>query len=147
MGVDLSKIPAEDEWREMLSEQIKTPLEKKKSYCIIWEIDNTPIGHSNINKILFGEEAFMHLHIWHQDERKKGFGINLIKTTLPYYFENFQLKKLFCEPYAFNVAPNKTLEKAGFTFVKRYTTVPGWLNFEQEVNLWEMSYETFIQMK
>jgi hypothetical protein len=42
-----------------------------------------------------------------------------------------------------NPAPNKTLEKIGFTFIKSHTCVPGYLNFEQEVNRWEMTHETF----
>jgi hypothetical protein len=53
------------------------------------------------------------------------------------------LKKLFCEPYALNPAPNKTLEKIGFEFVKEYITTPGWINFEQPVKLWMMDFEKF----
>ncbi len=34
--------------------------------------------------------------------------------------------------------PNWTLPKIGFCLVKTYTTTPGFLNFEQEVNQWEM---------
>ena len=63
--------------------------------------------------------------------------------TLPFFFENFKLKKLYCEPYALNAAPNKTLTKAGFNFVKKYSTIPGSISFEQEVNQWEMSYDSF----
>ena len=70
-------------------------------------------------------------------------GTQLVKMTLPYFFKNLQLKKLYCEAYALNLAPNKTLEKIGFTFIKKYTTTPGFLNFEQEVNKWELSYEQF----
>jgi hypothetical protein len=50
---------------------------------------------------------------------------------------------LYCEPYALNPAPNKTLEKLGFKFLKTYTTIPGWINFEQEVNLWELKNNIF----
>jgi RimJ/RimL family protein N-acetyltransferase len=106
-------------------------IEEKKSYCIIWLVDDTPVGHSNINKIVFGEEAFMHLHIWDNTIRKKGFGTEMVKRTLPYFFNNYKLRNLYCEPYALNAAPNKTLEKVGFEFVKQYTTTPGWINFEQ----------------
>jgi RimJ/RimL family protein N-acetyltransferase len=63
--------------------------------------------------------------------------------TLPYYFENLKLKKLWCEPYALNIAPNKTLEKAGFHFIKEYTTVPSFICFEQPVKQWMISYEDF----
>ena len=142
MGVDLNKMPGEKEWQKMLVEQLNKPVREKQSYCFIWELDNKPAGHSNVNKIIFGEEASMHLHLWNTGERLKGLGTAFVKMTIPFFFENLKLKKLYCEPYALNPAPNKTLAKAGFGFVKEYTTTPGWLNFEQLVNRWEMSYET-----
>ena len=51
-------------------------------------------------------------------------------------FERLKLKRLFCEPHAFNVAPNRTLQKAGFKYLKTHMTVPGPLNFHQAVNRW-----------
>jgi RimJ/RimL family protein N-acetyltransferase len=147
MGVDLQKMPRPEEFTMMLNEQINTPLKDKKSYCIIWLEDGIQVGHSNVSKINFGEEAYMHLHLWNNASRKKGNGTAFVKLTLPYYFENLQLKKLCCEPYALNPAPNKTLKKLGFTFVKKYTTIPGILNFEQEVNLWEITKEQFEKLK
>jgi RimJ/RimL family protein N-acetyltransferase len=147
MGVDIKKIPASNEWREMLMEQLSQSIEEKRSYCIIWEVDGKPVGHSNINKITFGEEAYMHLHIWNTEIRKKGFGSAFIKLTLPWFFEKFRLKKLYCEPYALNPAPNKTLEKTGFEFVKEYITTPGSLNFEQPVNRWVLSFDHFKKLK
>ena len=143
MGVDLAKIPAKEDMRMMLRSQLTQGYNEKQSYCIIWLEAGKAIGHSNINKIIFGEEAFMHLHIWDKAERKKGTGTVLIQLSLPYFFENLSLKKLYCEPYALNPAPNKTLKKAGFSFVKEYITIPGYLNFEQPVNLWEMRYEDY----
>ena len=146
MGVDVEKIPGKEKWKEMLMEQLGQSIEEKKSYCIIWQVDENAVGHSNINKIIIGEEAYMHLHIWSAEIRKKGFGTELIRLTLPYFFEKFRLKKLYCEPYALNPAPNKTLEKTGFRFVKEYITTPGWLNFEQPVNRWELTYDQFKKM-
>ena len=141
MGVDLSKIPNREQWGEMLSEQLSQAYEEKKSYCIIWLVDDIPVDHSNVNKIVFGKEAFMHLHLWKSDIRTKGFGLQFVKLTLPYFFKNLKLETLYCEPYSLNPAPNKTLDKAGFTFLRSYTCIPGWLNFEQEVNLWEMKVD------
>src|SRR4051812_4849628 len=67
MGVDTAKMPTKDEWTKMLTEQLSQRYDEKKSYCIIWLIDDKPVGHSNVNKIIFGEEAYMHLHLWHAD--------------------------------------------------------------------------------
>ncbi len=147
LGVDLDKLPAREDLVKMLSKQIGTAFRSKQSYALIWELDTKPIGHSNVNEITFGEEAKMHLHIWQSASRRKGFGTELVKKSLPFYFDNLQLKKLICEPYALNPAPNKTLEKVGFTFLKRYTTVPGSLNFEQEVCRWELSRTDYFYGK
>ena len=146
MGADINKIPARDEWRKMLTEQLSQPVEEKKSYCMIWEVDNEHVGHSNVSKIIFGEEAYMHLHMWNAGLRQKGLGTALVKKTLPYYFEKLKLKTVYCEPYALNPAPNNVLKKVGFRFIKEYVTTPGWLNFEQAVNRWELSYDNYKKL-
>ncbi len=97
MGVDLQKMPRPEEWSMMLNEQLNTPLKDKKSYCIIWLEDEIPVGHSNISKITFAEEAYMHLHLWNNASRKKGNGTTFVKLTLPYFFENYRLKKVYIE--------------------------------------------------
>lgn len=146
MGVDLGKLPKREEWHRMLTEQLATPQKEKKSYALIWEVDGQAVGHSNINKIVFGQEAYMHLHIWNPQVRKKGYGVQFIRLSLPYYFTNFELQTLYCEPYALNPAPNLTLARAGFRLLKEYVTTPGWINFEQPVRLWSMSREEFEQL-
>lgn len=146
MGVDMSKMPDRNQWMEMLSVQIRQKYEEKKSYCIICLLDGEAIGHSNVNNIVFAKEAFMHLHLWYPDVRKSGMGSQLVKMTLPYFFGNLKLERIYCQPYALNPAPNKTLEKVGFKFVKEYITIPGYLNFEQSVKLWEMSYDDFRKL-
>lgn len=146
MGADPDKLPDEATWHQMLRKQIDTPYAEKQSYCTIWEIDGIAVGHCNVNKIVFGKEAYMHLHLWQKDGRQKGAGTQLVKLSLPYFFRNLQLKTVYCEPYALNPAPNRTLEKAGFHFIKEYTTIPGSLNFEQSVRLWEMPEEHFQAM-
>ncbi len=147
LGVDVNKIPTHNQLSQMLTEQLKKPIEQRNSYCIIWELGGTSIGHSNTNPTVFCEEAYMHLHLWNQEVRKKGLGTALLKMTLPLFFERLQLKKLYCEPYALNSAPNKTLENIGFEFVREYITIPGSLNFEQPVKRWELSYEKFQLLK
>ena len=144
MGVDLKKIPSENDLRSMLSSQLTQDYQNKSSYCTIWELDGKPVGHCNVNKIEFGKEAYMHLHLWHGEIRKKGAGSNLVRMSLPYFFKNLQLQRVLSEPYALNPAPNKTLPKAGFRFVRSYTCIPGSLNFEQQVNLWEITRDEFM---
>lgn len=146
MGVDLAKLPGKEDLEKMLAQQLSQSYPEKKAYSTIWLIDGQPVGHCNVNKIIFGEEASMHLHLWNTLTRQKGAGAQLVKLSLPYFFNNLQLKKLYCEPYALNAAPNKTLPKAGFTFIKEYITTPGTLNFEQPVNRWELTLANFQQL-
>jgi RimJ/RimL family protein N-acetyltransferase len=143
MGVDIKKIPPAEKWKQMLSEQILQPYNEKQSYCIIWQINGQPVGHSNVNQVVFAKEAYMHLHIWKPAERQKGAGAAFVQKSIPYFFENMQLQTLYCQPYALNPAPNHTLKKVGFEFIKQYRTIPGWLNFEQEVNLYQLTREKF----
>ncbi len=147
MGVEPAKMPSKEEWITMLSEQLTQSYPEKKSYCMIWLVDSKAIGHCNVNKIKFGEEAYMHLHLWNADGRKKGRGPKLVKMSIPYFFENLELKTIYSEPYALNPAPHKALEKAGFTFVKEFITIPGFLNFEQPVKYWELTYKQYKKQK
>ena len=147
MGVDSNKLPSRDELRDMLTLQISMPLPTKKSYALIWELNGVPVGHSNVNNIEFGKQATMHLHIWRPVNRKKGMGEELVKKSLPFYFDKLEIKKLICEPYALNPAPNRTLEKVGFEYRRTYMTIPGSLNFEQEVNRWELTEANFRRIQ
>ncbi len=143
LGVDTLKLPARKEWLEMLCSNFELSVGQKMFFYIIWLMDGKPVGHSSINKIIFGNEAYMHLHMWHKQKRQKGIGAEFLKLTLPCYFDIFQLENLFCEPAASNTAPNKTLEKLGFDFVKSYDTIPGWINSYQTVNRWVLTKEKF----
>ena len=57
-----------------------------------------------------------------------------VESSLP--IDTLQISRLFCEPHALNVAPNRTLQAAGFKYVKTHETVPGPFNFHQPVTRW-----------
>jgi RimJ/RimL family protein N-acetyltransferase len=144
MGVDPAKLPLFDDWMKMIHSDLERPMEEKQFFYVIWLFENKPIGHSNINKIVYGQEAYMHLHLWSAEKRHQGIGSSLVRLSLPYYFRNFKLNELFCEPHSQNTAPNKTLEGLGFEMVKEYETTPGWLNFHQPVKRWRMTRNGFL---
>ena len=146
MGVDISKLPSRHEWLAILEENESLAVADKKFFYVIWLMDDEAVGHSNINKIIPCKEAYMHLHVWRKDIRQRGVGAELVKLSLPYYFKAYDLKELYCEPSAFNPAPNKTLEKCGFEFLKSYDTIPGWINYEQTVNRWRLTRERFGEL-
>lgn len=70
MGADPAKMPTKSQLIESLSNQIKTPISLKKAFALIWRLDDTSIGHNNVNKISFGDHAYMHFHIWNRVNRK-----------------------------------------------------------------------------
>ena len=139
MGCDETKIPKKEEFKTSLNTQLNLPVKEKESYAIIWLLNEKPIGHCNVNTITYGKEAYMHLHIWNSNFRKKGIGVELVKKSLPYFFKNLKLSVIYCEPFTENKAPNKTVEKVGFEFVKEYETVPGAICLNQSVNRWKLT--------
>jgi RimJ/RimL family protein N-acetyltransferase len=78
----------------------------------------------------------MHLHVVDPQHRRAGIGLRCVRDTVRLYFDFLQLERLFCEPNVFNVAPNRTLQRAGFPYVKTHMTVPGRLNYHQAVTRW-----------
>lgn len=46
----------------------------------------------------------------------KGIATQAVKLICDYVFENTDILRIFAEPFAFNVASCRVLEKAGFTF-------------------------------
>jgi [ribosomal protein S5]-alanine N-acetyltransferase len=143
MGVDLDKLPKREDLERMLRDQFLRPYDQKQAYATIWEMDGRPIGHCNVNGITFGQEANMHLHIWDAAHRQRGIGPRLVLESVRLFFDKLQLHTIWCEPYALNPAPNRTLDKAGFEFVKHYETIPGSINFRQEVNRWVITRKRF----
>lgn len=147
MGADKSKLPERKEWIHNLQSELIKPYREKDYYYIIWLLDGRPVGHSNVNHIDFGESATMHLHLWKSGTRKSGLGLEFLKMTIPLYFEKLELKKLICEPYSENIAPNRTLKKIGFDLIQTYETIPGPINFRQIVNRYELTKEQLKENK
>jgi RimJ/RimL family protein N-acetyltransferase len=119
-----------------MRQQAGLPVEQRAGVLVIWLSDDRPVGFSTADKIASGEQANMHLHVTEPGRRNSGIGTACVRLTVELYFERLKLKRLFCEPNAFNVAPNRTLQKAGFKYLKTHMTVPGPLNFRQAVNRW-----------
>ena len=138
MGVDPLKLPPRDKWLDALLVDHEKPDTERDRFYLIWIFRGERVGHSSINKIIHGTEAFIHLHLWNSKLRKAGLGMEFARRSANFYFERFNLKKLVCEPWAENPAPNRVLEKLGFTFVRRYRTIPVVIAYEQDVNRYEL---------
>lgn len=138
LGVDPTRLPPASQWQRLYEQMFDQPFEQRRSLLVSWLFDDKFFGFSTADKISIGERANMHLHITDPSRRQQGIGAECVRQTAELYFETLRLKQLFCEPHAFNAAPNRTLEKAGFKYVKTHMTVPGPLNFHQAVNCWVM---------
>lgn len=136
LGVDPTRLPPYSKWLEYFKCEYAQPIDKRSCLVVLWLSDDVPVGFSSVDRIVFGKEAFMHLHILDSDRRKSGIGTTCVRESARIYFDALGLERLFCEPNAFNVAPNRTLQSAGFKYVKTHKTVPGPLNYHQAVTRW-----------
>jgi RimJ/RimL family protein N-acetyltransferase len=136
LGVDPTRMPPVEGWRERLQRQCTLPIDQRATVLVAWLLDDRAIGFSTSDKITFGEQANMHLHVADPERRHQGIGVECVRRSVDLYFGRLKLKRLFCEPNAFNVAPNRTLQKAGFKYLKTHMTVPGPLNYHQAVTRW-----------
>jgi RimJ/RimL family protein N-acetyltransferase len=136
LGVDPTRFPPPQAWRDRFHREGELPFDQRSVVPVIWLSGDRPVGFSTSDKIRYGEQANMHLHVTDPERRHQGVGAECVQRTVDFYFEHLKLKRLFCEPNAFNVAPNRTLQKAGFKYLKTHMTVPSPLNFHQAVTRW-----------
>lgn len=136
LGVDPTRLPPRRDWRAWYAAEYDRPVENRAVVVVIWELDGVGIGFSTSDKIVYGEQAHMHLHVVDPERRGSGIGSACVRETVELYFDLLALKRLFCEPNAFNAAPNRTLQSVGFRYVKTHMTVPGPLNYHQAVTRW-----------
>jgi protein-S-isoprenylcysteine O-methyltransferase Ste14/RimJ/RimL family protein N-acetyltransferase len=133
LGVDPTRLPDPGRWMDEYAADYCKPIGDREFMLVVWERNGEQVGFSTADKIRFGHEAYMHLHVVDPQHRRAGIGLRCVRDTVRLYFDFLQLERLFCEPNAFNVAPNRTLQRAGFRYVKTHMTVPGRLNYHQAV--------------
>jgi RimJ/RimL family protein N-acetyltransferase len=138
LGVDRASLPSREAWRSAYAADYALPIEDRAGAALIWDLDGRAVGFSSADRIVFGEEAFMHLHIVGAELRHRGFGAEFVKESARRYFRVLQLKRLYCEPNAFNTAPNRTLQRAGFRYLFTHETQPTPINFHQTITRWVM---------
>ena len=136
LGVDPTRLPTPGAWRERLHHQFSLPMNAREYLALVWLLDEAPIGFSSCDKIKYGQRANMHLHIVKPDRRHEGLGTEFVRRSIDIYFKLLEIKALYCEPNALNVAPNRALQRAGFRYLKTHWTVPGPLNYHQAVTRW-----------
>jgi RimJ/RimL family protein N-acetyltransferase len=144
LGVDRALLPARGAWRAQYEEDYARPLRERLSYLLAWELDGDVVGFSSTDRIEYGEQAFMHLHIGREPQRRSGFGTEFVKQSAATYFRVLELQRLYCEPNAFNVAPNRTLQRAGFTYLFSHEAAPSSINFMQVTTRWVLDRSSVV---
>ena len=82
LGVDRASLPSKEGWRSSYTADYALPIEDRNGVALIWELDGRTVGFSSADRIVFGEEAFMHLHIVSPELRHQGFGANSCRNRL-----------------------------------------------------------------
>lgn len=136
MGIDPTRLPTRPVWAGLFRTLYEMPHAERAALLVIWRLDDRPIGFSSCDRIVFGSRAHMHLHVTEPELRGRGLGTACVRRSVDLYFERLQLQQLFCEPNAYNIPPNRALQKAGFRYLKTYKTVPGPMNYRQAVTRW-----------
>ena len=136
LGVDRALLPGREEWRAHYERDFARPLAERDTYNLAWELDGRLVGFSSVDHIEFGAEAFMHLHIVEVPLRHSGLGTEFVRLSVDHYFDALLLQRLFCQPNAFNLAPNRTLQRAGFSYVFTAEMQPSSINFPQPITRW-----------
>jgi RimJ/RimL family protein N-acetyltransferase len=136
LGVDRARLPAPDVWRAAFEHNLTRPLYERSEYGVVWEADGALVGFSTADQICYGDEAHMHLHIVDPERRASGLGAAFVRLTAAHLCDVLGLKHLYCEPNAFNVAPNRTVQKAGFSYVCSRRCRPNPINLYQTTTIW-----------
>jgi len=130
-GVDRALLPTPGDWIALYEKDYLRPIQERVNYLLIWELDGSTVGFSSADRIVYGDQAFMHLHILNQENRKQGLGVAFVRESARVYFNALGLERLFCEPNAFNVAPNRALQGAGFPVPLTHEAQPSPINYHK----------------
>ena len=136
MGVDRARLPDRADWLRTHEQEWGRPLREKTSVFLAWTLDEEVVGFSSADRIAWGEHCWMHLHILDAGRRGRGLGAPLVRRSAEWYLERFELQRVYAEPHACNVAPNRALQRAGFTYVFTHEPEPGPINVAAPMTRW-----------
>src|SRR5262245_23069355 len=86
LGVDPTRLPSPSAWRERYAREYAKPIEQRATLLVIWKSGDQPVGFSSADKIVFGKQANMHLHVLRPEDRNSGFGTACVAQTAQLYF-------------------------------------------------------------
>ena len=96
MGVDPNKLPDREAWLNRLLPDLTRPDSQKQTFYVGWDYEGTRIGHCNMNPLSYGDQAFVHLHLWDRTARRAGFGTE-------FFTNNIVMKRYACSVCTVNL--------------------------------------------
>ncbi len=82
LGVDQARLPTREAWRQHYAEAYVRPTRERENYSLVWELDGEVVGFSSVDRIAFGNEAFMHLHMLNATQREEGLGTMFVRNSV-----------------------------------------------------------------
>ena len=138
MGCARDCLPEMSVWRDDLFMQASLPVCERSIYYVGWYADRRLIGHANINDIVFGDRALLHMHMWDDGMTGRGYGPRLLTESLRHFFREFSLRQITCTPKADNPGPNGALRRLGIPIAQHYEARPGPMATDQMVNHYDI---------
>lgn len=91
--------------------------QKDQTYAFAITVDNKAIGSIGVfrKENIHIKTAEMGYYVA-QPYWGRGIGTSAVKQTCKFIFHNTDILRIFAEPFAYNAASCRILEKAGFTF-------------------------------
>jgi RimJ/RimL family protein N-acetyltransferase len=138
MALDVNRVPSATRLRSDLEAMIAAPLDRVRSFVLVWCLDGKAVGHSSLKDITLGDCGSIHLHMWRADLRGKGYGPRLFCLSALDFYKRFSLKRIICEPKADNPMANRMLKKIGFPLVLTHVAASSELSIVCELNRYEI---------
>jgi hypothetical protein len=63
LGVDPTRLPERKQWKQRYEDDFARPIAERRAFLVVWQLDEASIGFSTADKIKYGVQANMHLHI------------------------------------------------------------------------------------
>ena len=91
--------------------------DKNKLFAFAIEAEGRLVGSISVSRMdnVHSRTGEMGYYIG-QDFWNKGYGSSAARQIVQYVFDNTNIIRVFADPYAYNAASCRALEKAGFTF-------------------------------
>jgi RimJ/RimL family protein N-acetyltransferase len=120
IGIDGASLKLQDEWRQWFEKNLYQPLDKVSAYFLVWDVDDTMVGFSFIDRIVYGSDAYLHMYLIQPSLRQSGYGQTFIKQTITSLFDQFKFDQLYCEPSAINTSAQRAVQACGFKYIKTH---------------------------